>query len=159
MPTTQLYQAFATIGVAITLKAAYNLTSFLYFHFLSPPKYHRYLYGDAPYALVTGATDGIGKAVAKELYNKGFNLVIHGRNPEKLKKVQEDILSSSSSKRHVRLWVADASAAEVDYASALKAWEDIEITLVINNVGGTVMKDVRCASSLLVPTSSIRSYA
>lgn len=155
MSTTQLYQVFAAIGAAFTLKAAYDLTTFLHFHFLSSPKYHRYLYGDAPYALVTGATDGIGRAVAKELYNKGFNLVIHGRNPEKLKKVQENILSSSSSKRHVRLWVADASAAEVDYVSALKEWEDIEITLVINNVGGTVIKDIRFALSLLVASVQV----
>ena len=133
----------AGIGALVTLKATYDLTSFLYFHLLSRPTYHRYLYGDAPYALVTGATDGIGKAIAQELYNKGFNLIIHGRNPEKLKKVQEDIQNSLSAKRAVKLWVADASAPEVDFASALKEWEDIEITLVIHNVGGSYVKAAR----------------
>lgn len=133
-------RVLAGIGALVTLKATYDLTSFLYFHLLSGPTYHRYLYGDAPYALVTGATDGIGKAIAQELYNKGFNLIIHGRNSEKLKKVQEDIQSSSSAKRAVKLWVADASAPEVDFASELKKWEDIEITLVIHNVGGSYVK-------------------
>ena len=133
----------AGIGALVTLKATYDLTSFLYFHLLSRPTYHRYLYGDAPYALVTGATDGIGKAIAQELYNKGFNLIIHGRNPEKLKKVQEDIQNSLSAKRAVKLWVVDASAPEVDFASALKEWEHIEITLVIHNVGGSYVKAAR----------------
>ena len=143
MSSTQLFQLFTAVGAAVTLKAAYDLTSFVYFHFLSPPKYHRYLYGDAPYALVTGATDGIGKEIAKELYGKGFNLIIHGRNPEKLKKVQEEISNSSSAKRNVRLWIADASAADFDFTSVLKEWEDVEITLVIHNVGGSEPQDVR----------------
>ena len=133
----------AGIGALVTLKATYDLTSFFYFHLLSRPTYHRYLYGDAPYALVTGATDGIGKAIAQELYSKGFNLIIHGRNPEKLKKVQENIQNSLSAKRAVKLWVVDASAPEVDFASALKEWEDIEITLVIHNVGGSYVKAAR----------------
>ncbi|KAI0088351.1 NAD(P)-binding protein [Irpex rosettiformis] len=137
-------QLFAVVGAAVALKAASDLTSFVWFHFLSPPRYHRYLHGDAPYALVTGATDGIGEAIAKELYSKGFNLIIHGRNPEKLRKVQDAILSSPSPKKNnVRIWVADASVAEIDFASALKEWEDIEITLVIHNVGGAKLKGER----------------
>ncbi|KAI0088348.1 NAD-P-binding protein [Irpex rosettiformis] len=154
MSSAQLFQLFTVVGALVTLKASYDLISFLYFHFLSPAKYHRYLYGDAPYALVTGATDGIGKGIAKELYKKGFNLVIHGRNPEKLKKVREEILSSSDSKRDVRLWIADASAPDVDFASAIKEWEDVEITLVIHNVGGSEMKDVRFDA---VPESTLLS--
>ncbi|KAL7065963.1 oxidoreductase, short chain dehydrogenase/reductase family protein [Cryptosporidium serpentis] len=36
------------------------------------------------WAIVTGATDGIGKAIAIELYKHGLNLMIIGRNKEKL---------------------------------------------------------------------------
>ncbi len=144
MSISQASQLFAALGAGITAKATYDLTSFLYYHLLSPAKYHRYLYGNAPYALVTGATDGIGKEVATELYRKGFNLVIHGRNSEKLKKVQEEILSSSSAKKDVRLWVADASSSDIDFASVVKEWEGIEITLVVHNVGGASLKPDRC---------------
>jgi 17beta-estradiol 17-dehydrogenase / very-long-chain 3-oxoacyl-CoA reductase len=136
-----LEQLFITLGVGVALKLAYDLSSFFYLHFLSPPQYHRYLYGKAPYVLITGASDGIGKAVAAELYAKGFNLIIHGRNADKLRAVQREIKRDGT--RDVRLWVADASSPDVDFESALKQWEDIEITLVIHNVGGTQMKDVR----------------
>ena len=35
--------------------------------------------------LITGATDGIGLETAKTLAKGGHTLLIHGRNPEKLK--------------------------------------------------------------------------
>lgn len=41
--------------------------------------------------LITGATDGIGKATATELAKHGAHVVLHGRNLEKLKKTQDEI--------------------------------------------------------------------
>ncbi|KAI0088353.1 NAD-P-binding protein [Irpex rosettiformis] len=135
-------QILTTVGTAVVLKVTCDFTSFLHFHLLSSPTYNRFLHGKSPYALVTGASDGIGKAIAKELYSKGFNIIIHGRNAEKLKKVQEEIQSVSSTKRDVRIWVADAGALEVDFVHALEEWKDIEITLVIHNVGGAQVTNV-----------------
>jgi short-subunit dehydrogenase len=43
--------------------------------------------------LITGATDGIGLTRAKMLAANGHNLLIHGRNPEKLNKVEQVLLS------------------------------------------------------------------
>ena len=36
-----------------------------------------------PTALITGATDGVGRLVAKQLGAKGFRMLVHGRNRER----------------------------------------------------------------------------
>lgn len=41
--------------------------------------------------VVTGSTDGIGKAYATQLALKGFNIVLISRNPQKLSEVAKEI--------------------------------------------------------------------
>lgn len=41
--------------------------------------------------MITGSTDGIGKGFAEVLAEEGFNIVIHGRNPEKLEKTKQEM--------------------------------------------------------------------
>lgn len=43
------------------------------------------------FLVVTGSSDGIGKAFAEELAKKGFNIVLAARNQEKLNSVAEEI--------------------------------------------------------------------
>ena len=42
-------------------------------------------------ALVTGASGGIGKAIAKALYNQGATVVLSGRNEESLKNLASQL--------------------------------------------------------------------
>lgn len=53
--------------------------------------------GDNVWAVVTGATDGIGLEYAKQLANIGFNLVIISRSEDKLR-ATEKLLRSSCAK-------------------------------------------------------------
>ena len=46
--------------------------------------------------IITGASSGIGEACAIEYAKKGANLVIAGRNQEKLEQVSDIIVSMSS---------------------------------------------------------------
>jgi NAD(P)-dependent dehydrogenase (short-subunit alcohol dehydrogenase family) len=46
--------------------------------------------------LVTGSTDGIGKATAFALADKGAEVILHGRNPEKGQAVQRELHRSTS---------------------------------------------------------------
>ncbi len=45
--------------------------------------------------LVTGASDGIGKAVAKSYAKHGATVILHGRNIEKLEQVYDEIIEKS----------------------------------------------------------------
>lgn len=44
-----------------------------------------------PWAVVTGATDGIGKEYARELARLGINIILISRNLEKLTRVAQEI--------------------------------------------------------------------
>lgn len=135
-------QVLTVLGGAVAFKTLYNFTSFLSLY-LRPATYHRFLRGNSSYALITGASDGIGKAFAKELHAKGFNLILHGRNEEKLKKVREEIVDAGAGAREVRIWVADAAVPRPDFKDAIAKWEGLDISLVIHNVGGTEFRPER----------------
>lgn len=43
------------------------------------------------WAIITGASDGIGKAIAKEMVNEDLNLILIGRNEEKLQMTVKEV--------------------------------------------------------------------
>ena len=101
----------------------FGVLAYLISPYLKPSKIKRYLSPDA-YALVTGATDGIGKAIALELAKTGFNLVIHGRNKEKLALVTEELKAINPSCKVVHLLHGE-----------LTLPSDISLRVLVNNVG------------------------
>ena len=83
--------ATAAIGTAVVLLSAYRLMVFIW-GFVRPSTLQRYCHSQTgSWALVTGATDGIGKAFADELLGRGFNVLLHGRNSEKLERVRKEM--------------------------------------------------------------------
>lgn len=114
-------------------------------YFLYPSALHRYLRdrdGRKTWALVTGASDGIGEGFVNELCSHGFNVVLHGRNAEKLTRVQE-ALRAEYPKSEVRIAIADTAsftASTID--DIVASLQDIDLTILINNVGGTGALDV-----------------
>jgi retinol dehydrogenase-12 len=58
--------------------------------------------------VITGATDGIGKVAARELYKKGYSLILVGRNKQKLDQTMEE-LSTFKNQNSIYLFQADLS--------------------------------------------------
>jgi len=131
---------FALLGTVVFFYHLLKLADLVWFYFLRPSdgykKYHR---GPQSYAVITGATDGIGKSLAKNLYRKGFNVIVHGRNEKKLKATVEEIKALRED-GIVESFIADATSASIDYAGIAKRFVDLDITLLINNVGGTYLE-------------------
>ena len=130
-------QLLSIIGVWVVLKTLRSATTYIRLA-VGGPTVTRLIHSSKSYALVTGATDGLGKATVLELQKRGFNVILHGRDAEKLRALQETMKEQST--KDVRIWVQDASAADIDFASAVEQWKDLEITLVVHNVGIAVAK-------------------
>jgi len=58
--------------------------------------------------LITGSTDGIGKLAAKQFANDGHEVIVHGRNREKLNKVVDEIINTSGN-NNIHQFAADFS--------------------------------------------------
>jgi NAD(P)-dependent dehydrogenase (short-subunit alcohol dehydrogenase family) len=99
---------------------------------------------EATTALVTGATDGLGRSVATELAQRGARVLVHGRDPERGERTVAEIRERTGNDR-VELHLADfASLDEVrGLAEAVEASAD-ELHLLINNAGiGTGLPEGR----------------
>jgi NAD(P)-dependent dehydrogenase (short-subunit alcohol dehydrogenase family) len=85
--------------------------------------------------LITGATDGLGQRVATDLAAKGVTLLLHGRNPEKGRRVQEEIREATGNNQ-LHYFNADlASLAGVDRLAASIGNSRTRLDVLINNAG------------------------
>lgn len=89
--------------------------------------------------MVTGATDGIGKAYAMELARRGFDVVLISRSVEKLQKVAEEI--EKQSKRKTKIIQMDFTGGPEIYPKVEKALKGLDIGILVNNVGMTYSKE------------------
>ncbi|XP_022919242.1 inactive hydroxysteroid dehydrogenase-like protein 1 isoform X2 [Onthophagus taurus] len=85
------------------------------------------------WALVTGCTDGIGKEYAKQLANRGLNIVLVSRSPEKLSTVSQEIVRTFNVK--TKVIVADFSKGAPIYEKIRLELGNLEIGILVNNVG------------------------
>ena len=85
--------------------------------------------------LLTGATDGIGLAAAKMLASQGHNLLLHGRNPQKLEDAAR-IVSGCSGIGRVESYLADLSRmADVEALADAVLAKHESPDVLINNAG------------------------
>lgn len=86
------------------------------------------------WALITGASSGIGRAVAFELASRGFNLFLTSRNEESLQQVAADCLQKYNIE--TRVYPADLSHPEsVDGLIQALFAPAVEVEILVNNAG------------------------
>lgn len=127
-----MYDALMYLGGLVALGQVLSFLSVLYKTLLRPGKDLR-KYGE--WAVVTGATDGIGKAMAFELARKGCSVFLLSRSEDKLAAVKAE-LEAKCPKVGVKTLAVDFSKFSAAQAvNVKKALDGLEVGVLVNNVG------------------------
>ena len=106
-------------------------------------------YGPGSWALITGASDGLGKAFAEELARHGFNLVLVSRTQSKLNCLKDELQALGVQVRTEAVDLSDTSPHTSERLA--NAVQELDLSMLINCVGATVHR--RFAD---VPASKLR---
>uniref|UniRef100_A0AC34F522 Very-long-chain 3-oxoacyl-CoA reductase n=1 Tax=Panagrolaimus sp. ES5 TaxID=591445 RepID=A0AC34F522_9BILA len=128
---TLAYLALSYIGYRIV----WALYTIVYPYLIaSPPDLHKLAGGK--WAVVTGSTDGIGKAYAFELAKKGFNLLLISRTQSKLDATKDEIKKEYKNVEVETISYDFSNANLNDYKKeVLPAIEKKDVGILVNNVG------------------------
>ncbi|XP_047310692.1 very-long-chain 3-oxoacyl-CoA reductase 1-like [Impatiens glandulifera] len=121
-----------SIASLFFIKFIINIFHWVYVNFLRAPK-NLSNYGS--WALITGPTDGIGKAFSFQLAQQGLNLILVGRNPDKLKDVSESI-QSKFGKAQIKTVVVDLTGDLNEGVNRIRqVIEGLDVGILVNVAG------------------------
>mmetsp|Transcript_11613 Transcript_11613/g.25588 ORF Transcript_11613/g.25588 Transcript_11613/m.25588 type:complete len:327 (-) Transcript_11613:192-1172(-) len=129
-----LAAALVSIGGAVLFKFALGLLNEIYKYFFRPSKNLKKF---GKYAIITGATDGIGKAYAFALAKRGLSVILISRTESKLADVAKEIDAKNfKDVEKTKYIVCDYSNFdEKTRARVAKELEGLDIGVLVNNVG------------------------
>lgn len=124
----------AAVGALVFGRLALSLLGSFYAFFLRPARSVKKF---GAWGVVTGATDGIGKALATELVRKGMNVVLMSRTLKKLEETRAEILAKYPNAQ-VEILAVDFN--NIDDPRVRKSIQDVidqvkDVGVLINNVG------------------------
>lgn len=124
--------AAAAVGALVLAKFALKALGAIYRTFLRPAKDPKKL---GKWAVVTGATDGIGKAYSFAFAKKGMNIMLISRTEAKLEAVKKEI-DEKNYGVEVKYLVCDYSKFDEKAQDSVKsAIKDLDVGVLVNNVG------------------------
>jgi len=87
-------------------------------------------------AVITGATKGIGKAIALKLWKEGYDLALVARSAEDLKQMQQELFSPG---RKILIYAIDCSIKEEVYRFLNQIKNDFGfVNVLVNNAGAFI---------------------
>jgi 17beta-estradiol 17-dehydrogenase / very-long-chain 3-oxoacyl-CoA reductase len=134
-----LINLFFSFIIFYCLYIIFKIIIILYKKFIRKPLNLTERYGEGSYALITGATEGIGKEFCIQLAKLKFNLILVSRNIEKLKKVSDELKNKFINLQTILI--------EFDFSKkfSIKEYEkfflnnkeikNLDISILINNIG------------------------
>ncbi|XP_053150934.1 17-beta-hydroxysteroid dehydrogenase type 3 isoform X3 [Hemicordylus capensis] len=127
-------QLFTLVGGIVCLVFLVKCIQFLKYFFprIWSAQTQAFLQSMGEWAVITGASDGIGKAYSFELAKYGFNIVLISRTLEKLQKVASEIEQTTG--RKVKIIQADFTQRDI-YHKIEQSLQGLEIGILVNNVG------------------------
>jgi len=130
---------FSFLGILCILKFLYNSGKFGWLHLCRKADLSKYGAKNGSWAVVTGASEGIGRGFAEALASRGFNVVLISRSVDNLKRLAKDIEDASSKRpTKVQTKVVPCDCSDVGVATFTeirKALEGLDVAVLVNNVG------------------------
>ncbi|XP_007941266.1 very-long-chain 3-oxoacyl-CoA reductase-like [Orycteropus afer afer] len=144
----------ALTAMWLLLRAVWGTGCAVYVYLLpSVRRDARWLRAHGAWAVVTGATDGIGKAYAQELAKRGLNIVLISRNLHKLEQEAKEI-----ERLHgvlTRVMQTDFTGGLEIYGAIEEGLKGLEIGVLVNNVGMVYSKTLGKLLDLENPAKSL----
>lgn len=91
-------------------------------------------------AVVTGASGGIGKAIALALATHGAEVLVAGRNPDKTREAAAEVAALGRKAVPCLLEITSRASAEAMAAAALKEFGRVDI--LVNSAGMNIRKEI-----------------
>ncbi|KAJ5604566.1 hypothetical protein N7510_009720 [Penicillium lagena] len=133
LPTVGALLLLATGGLVVACKV-WTFIRVLLSLFVLPGKPLRSFGPPGSWAVVTGASDGLGKEFALQLARSGFNIVLVSRTASKLAALAEEITAQYSVETET-VAMDFARNADADYEALREVVAELDVSVLVNNVG------------------------
>ncbi|KAK6340746.1 hypothetical protein TWF696_009070 [Orbilia brochopaga] len=124
----------AYLGGAFALYWIFQFLAAIFAIFIKRGKSLRSFGPKGSWAVITGASDGIGKEYAYQLAAKGFNVLLISRTQSKLEEIGKDLEAKYNVKTEY-LAIDFAANRDEDYKKIAASVSDKDVAILVNNVG------------------------
>lgn len=88
------------------------------------------------WALVTGASSGIGRDMSRYLYSLGYNLILVARDTHKMEELKNELINKNCEEKKKEVLIYSINLSEKEQCFELyEKTKNLEIDLLINNAG------------------------